>query len=173
MWFTRRVLRRLQNLFSSESAYSWYLVVVIQEAQSCSTVLVSINAHHGLGGSCQWVLQKWFPGFILCGKGATLTTIAWLVLEDKDRTLTVGREFHMRLCTKKLLRGSWHPPEHCKFLWKFVDEAVTSPYGGGSLTFIDFRINWLLLTDLTQVCKANTNNHSHAQNRQTGYKSKR
>lgn len=71
---------------------SCYLIVVVEQAESCGAVLVSVYAHHGLGGGCQWVLQEGFPRFIFCGEGATLATIARLVLENQDRTLTARRK---------------------------------------------------------------------------------
>lgn len=67
------------------------LVVVVEKTQSRGAVVISIDAHHGLGGSCQWVLQEGFPGFILCGE-ATLASVAWLILEDQDSALAVVQE---------------------------------------------------------------------------------
>lgn len=45
-----------------------HLVVFIQKSKSCHTVLVSIDAHHGLGGCSERVLQVGPPGFILTCK---------------------------------------------------------------------------------------------------------
>lgn len=42
-----------------------YLIVVIEHSQSCCTVLISIDAHHGFGGSSQWVFQVGPPGLII------------------------------------------------------------------------------------------------------------
>lgn len=51
--------------------YEAHLVVVIQQPQSCSTVLISIDAHHGLSGSSQRVLQVGPPRFILIAEHST------------------------------------------------------------------------------------------------------
>lgn len=45
-----------------------HLVVFIQKSKSCHAVLVSIDAHHGLGGCGERVLQVGPPGFILTCK---------------------------------------------------------------------------------------------------------
>lgn len=44
------------------------LVVVIQQPQSCHTVLISIDAHHGLGGGDQRVFQVVLPRLILAAE---------------------------------------------------------------------------------------------------------
>lgn len=75
-----------------------YLVVVVEQAQSGGAVVVSINAHHGLGGCRQRVLQKWFPGFILCGEGATLAAVARVILQNQDRTLAAREECFRTFC---------------------------------------------------------------------------
>lgn len=45
-----------------------HLVVVIQQSQSCCTILISIDAHHGFSGSSQWVLQVAPPCLILAAE---------------------------------------------------------------------------------------------------------
>lgn len=42
-----------------------HLVVIIQQPQSCCAVFIAIDAHHGLGGSRQRVLQVAPPRLIL------------------------------------------------------------------------------------------------------------
>lgn len=67
-----------------------HLVVVVQQAESCRAVLVSVDAHHGLGGRRQRVLQERFPGFIFSSEGAPLAPVARLVLENEDRPFAAG-----------------------------------------------------------------------------------
>lgn len=83
--FMRKQLPSVSSLSSFE-----YLVVVVQEAQSRRAVLVSVDAHHGLGGRRQGILQERLPGFILRGEGAALAPVTGLVLENEDRPLAAG-----------------------------------------------------------------------------------
>ena len=48
-----------------------YLVVVVQQAKRGRAVLVTVDAHHCLGGRRQGVLQIRLPGFILTGVGSS------------------------------------------------------------------------------------------------------
>lgn len=48
-----------------------HLVVVVEQSQCCCTVFISINAHHGLSGSGQWVLQVAPPRLILAADRST------------------------------------------------------------------------------------------------------
>lgn len=48
-----------------------HLVVVIEQPQRCCTVFITIDAHHGLSGSSQWVLQVVPPRFIVAVKHST------------------------------------------------------------------------------------------------------
>lgn len=45
-----------------------HLVVVVEQPQSRCAVLIPIDAHHGLGGSAQRVLQVALPRFILAAE---------------------------------------------------------------------------------------------------------
>lgn len=54
-----------------EAGLQDHLVVVIQQAQRGSTVLVPIDTHHRLGGGRQGILQIRLPGFILAGVGSS------------------------------------------------------------------------------------------------------
>jgi hypothetical protein len=49
-----------------------YLVVVIEQAQCRSTVLVPVDAHHRFGCCGERVFQERLPGFILASIGAPL-----------------------------------------------------------------------------------------------------
>ena len=48
-----------------------YLIVVVQQAKRGRAVLVTVDAHHSLGGRRQGVLQIRLPGFILTGVGSS------------------------------------------------------------------------------------------------------
>lgn len=54
-----------------------HLVVVVKQAKGSRTVFIPVDAHHGLGGRCQGVLQVWLPGLILTGVGSS--GIEWRV----------------------------------------------------------------------------------------------
>lgn len=45
-----------------------HLVVVIEQSQSCCAALIFIDAHHGLGGGGQRVLQEVLPRLILAAE---------------------------------------------------------------------------------------------------------
>lgn len=42
-----------------------HLVEVVEQAESCCTVLIPIDAHHGFSGSCQRVFQVASPCIII------------------------------------------------------------------------------------------------------------
>lgn len=64
-----------------------YLVVVVEQAQGCGAVFVPVDAHHGLGGGRQGVLQERLPRLVFVGVGPTLA-VAGLILQQQDRSLT-------------------------------------------------------------------------------------
>lgn len=49
-----------------------YHVVIVEEAQGCDTVIVPVDSHHGLRGSCQGVFQVGLPGLVLTSVGKLL-----------------------------------------------------------------------------------------------------
>lgn len=64
------------------------LVVVIEQAQGVGAVLVPVDAHHGLGGGRQWVLQVRPPCLVLAGVGPTHSRERALVGDHHHQTLT-------------------------------------------------------------------------------------
>lgn len=64
------------------------LIVIIKDSQGGHTILISINAHHGLGGSGQWILQVRFPCLIFTREG-TACWNAHLIRDHNHQTLTV------------------------------------------------------------------------------------
>lgn len=65
-----------------------HLVVVIEQAQGVGAVLVPVDAHHGLGGGCQWVLQVRPPRLILAGVGPPYCRVGAVVGDHHHQTLT-------------------------------------------------------------------------------------
>lgn len=64
------------------------LIVIIKDSQGGHTILISINAHHGLGGSGQWILQVGFPCLIFTREGSAGWN-AHLIRHHYNQTLTV------------------------------------------------------------------------------------
>lgn len=65
-----------------------HLVVVVEQAQGVGAVLVPVDAHHGLGGGCQRVLQVRPPCFILAGVGPPHCREGAVVGNHHHQTLT-------------------------------------------------------------------------------------
>lgn len=59
-------------MWGARPGWRRYHVVIVEEAQGCNAVIVSIDPHHGLRGSCQGVLQVGLPGLILGSVGELL-----------------------------------------------------------------------------------------------------
>lgn len=82
------------------------LVVVVEQAQSVGAVLVPVDAHHGLGGGCQRVLQVRPPCLVLAGVGPPHSRERVLVGDHHHQTLT-ERCKHVResVWIKKINKG--------------------------------------------------------------------
>lgn len=59
--------------------WQMYHVVIVEEAQGCNALIVSIDSHHGLRGRCQGIFKVGLPGLILVSVGEFLE-VNWVVL---------------------------------------------------------------------------------------------
>lgn len=74
--------------FHSHRILSPYLVVVVEEAKGVGAVLVPIDAHHGLGGGRERVLQVRPPCLVLAGVGPSHCAEGALVGDHHHHALT-------------------------------------------------------------------------------------
>lgn len=66
------------------------LVVVVEQPQGVGAVLVPVDAHHGLGGGCQRVLQVGPPCLVFAGVGTPHRRVGALVGDDHHQALAGG-----------------------------------------------------------------------------------
>lgn len=81
------------------------LVVVVEQPQGVGAVLVPVDAHHGLGGRRQRVLQVRPPCLVLAGVGTPHRRVGALVGDHHHQALTGGHTQTVEFKTLHKLRG--------------------------------------------------------------------